>query len=196
MTSAYLCTDKDTIGQLSSFFTSPSKQPIIQHQNDEEHFDEYSGTPGYCWVHSRSFAPCQGWTRNHSENIHPHIRLSELWHDSSGLDSSIFSKLFIIIFCLGQVNLKICGGAPEACCSIVNIGDFDSNMFNEGQIDNYTGDHQLEDCFNYTLEKISSPAEFDLTVYHEGSDGGQLDWIEVATTNTTVRCPLGRFAVL
>ena len=92
--------------------------------------------------------------------------------------------------------MKICGGAPEACCSIVNIGDFDSNMFNEGQIDNYTGDHQLEDCFNYTLEKISSPAEFDLTVYHEGSDGGQLDWIEVATTNTTVRCPLGRFTVL
>lgn len=92
---------------------------------------------------------------------------------------------------LGQVNLKICGGSPEPCCSVVNIGDFDSNMFNEGVIDNYTGDHQLEDCFNYSLDKITNVADLGLTVYHEGSDGGQLDWIEVATDSNTVRCPLG-----
>merc|ERR1711915_585365 len=76
---------------------------------------------------------------------------------------------------LGQVNLKICGGAPEPCCSIVNIADFDSDMFNEGQIDNYTGEYQLEGCFNYNLS----------------SDGGQLDWVEVTTERTTIRCPLG-----
>eukprot|EP00092_Neocalanus_flemingeri_P103033 GFUD01131811.1.p1 GENE.GFUD01131811.1~~GFUD01131811.1.p1 ORF type:complete len:166 (-),score=35.95 GFUD01131811.1:19-516(-) len=92
---------------------------------------------------------------------------------------------------LGQVNLKICGGTPEPCCSIVNIGDFDSNMFTEGVLDNYVGDHQLEDCFNYSLDKVTSPADLGLTVYHEGSDGGQLDWIEVTTEHSTVRCVLG-----
>ena len=88
--------------------------------------------------------------------------------------------------------MKICGGSPEPCCSIVNIADFDSEMFNQGQIDNYVGDHQLEDCFNYKLDKINSSAELDLTVYHEGSDGGQLDWIEVYTDISTTRCPLGK----
>merc|ERR1719348_2775962 len=92
---------------------------------------------------------------------------------------------------LGQVNLKICGGSPEPCCSIVNIADFDSEMFNQGQIDNYVGDHQLEDCYNYNLDKISKSAQLGLTVYHEGSDGGQLDWIEVTTNSNTTRCPLG-----
>merc|ERR1711887_174232 len=92
---------------------------------------------------------------------------------------------------LGQINLKICGGSPEPCCSIVNIADFDSEMFNQGQIDNYVGDHQLEDCYNYKLDKISSADQLGLTVYHEGSDGGQLDWIEVTTDNITTRCPLG-----
>merc|ERR1712029_709226 len=92
---------------------------------------------------------------------------------------------------LGQFNLKICGGDPEPCCSIVNIADFDSEMFNEGQIDNYTGEYQLEGCFNYNLSGINSAAGFGLTVYHEGSDGGQLDWVEVTTERTTIRCPLG-----
>eukprot|EP00091_Calanus_sinicus_P022020 TRINITY_DN6792_c0_g1_i2.p1 TRINITY_DN6792_c0_g1~~TRINITY_DN6792_c0_g1_i2.p1 ORF type:complete len:125 (-),score=35.30 TRINITY_DN6792_c0_g1_i2:114-488(-) len=73
---------------------------------------------------------------------------------------------------LGQVNLKICGGAPEPCCSVVNIGNFDSGNFNEGVIDDYTGGHELESCFNYNLSLASSASDLSLTVYHEGSDGG------------------------
>merc|ERR1719468_1490502 len=92
---------------------------------------------------------------------------------------------------LGQVNLKICGGVPEACCSVVNIGNFDSGMFNEGQIDNYSGGHMLEGCFNYNLSNASSASDMTLTVYHEGSDGGQLDWVEIHTDNRSARCPMG-----
>jgi hypothetical protein len=32
----------------------------------------------------------------------------------------------------------------------------------------------------------------DVTVYHEGSDGGQFDWIEIFTTTQKVRCYLGK----
>ena len=89
--------------------------------------------------------------------------------------------------------MKICGGSPEPCCSVVNIADFDSEMFNQGQTDNYVGENQLEDCFNYNLDKISSEADLGLTIYHEGSDGGQLDWVEIHTDSRHVRCPMGRF---
>eukprot|EP00092_Neocalanus_flemingeri_P013715 GFUD01014792.1.p1 GENE.GFUD01014792.1~~GFUD01014792.1.p1 ORF type:complete len:154 (+),score=28.67 GFUD01014792.1:39-500(+) len=92
---------------------------------------------------------------------------------------------------LGQVNLKICGGAPERCCSVVNIGNFDSGMFNEGAIDNYSGGHLLEGCFNYNLSNSTSASDLSLTVYHEGSDGGQLDWVEIHTESRSVRCPMG-----
>merc|ERR1712223_914891 len=58
---------------------------------------------------------------------------------------------------LGQLNLKICGGSlPEVCCSIVNIANF---------------------------ENVNTIDQFQLTVYHEGSDGGQLDYVEVATSD-------------
>jgi len=93
---------------------------------------------------------------------------------------------------LGQVNVKVCGGVPgSSCCSVVNIGDFDNGRFNQGVIDDFAGKHQLEDCYNYDLAKVSSPADLNVTVYHEGSDGGQLDWIEVHTESKTVRCYLG-----
>ena len=98
----------------------------------------------------------------------------------------------LILSTLGQINLKICGGAPEPCCSVVNIGNFDSGMFNEGQIDDYTGGHLLESCFNYNLTKINSASDLGLTVYHEGSDGGQLDWIELHTDQRSFRCPMGK----
>ena len=85
--------------------------------------------------------------------------------------------------------MKICGGGPEPCCSISNIGDFNGGGFNEGEIDNYSG-FQLEACFNYAL--ATHPVPPSLTVYHEGSDGGQLDWVEVHTDSHTLRCPLGK----
>ena len=89
--------------------------------------------------------------------------------------------------------MKICGGSPEPCCSVVNIADFDSEMFNQGQTDNYVGENQLEDCFNYNLNKISNGTDLGLTIYHEGSDGGQLDWVEIHTDSRHVRYPMGRF---
>ena len=38
------------------------------------------------------------------------------------------------------------------------------------KIDNY----QINCC-----QQVSDPSALDVTVYHEGSDGGQFDWIEV-----------------
>merc|ERR1711970_871761 len=78
---------------------------------------------------------------------------------------------------LGQVNVKGCGGLPERCCSVV-IGDFE-------------GKYELEDCFNYNPADVPSPGDLKVVVYHEGSDGGQLDWIEVATESEVSRCYLG-----
>ena len=92
---------------------------------------------------------------------------------------------------LGQLNLKICGGSlPEVCCSIVNIANFDN--VNEGIVYDYSGEHMLEDCWNYSLLAVDTIDQFQLTVYHEGSDGGQLDYVEVATSdNMRVHCNLG-----
>merc|ERR1712142_161432 len=91
---------------------------------------------------------------------------------------------------LGQLNLKICGGSlPERCCSIVNLANYDN--INEGIIYDYMGEHELEDCWNYSLQGVDSIDQFRLTVYHEGSDGGQLDYVRVTTTQQTVNCNLG-----
>jgi len=91
---------------------------------------------------------------------------------------------------LGQLNLKICGGSlPERCCSIVNVANFDN--INEGIIYDYMGEHELEDCWNYGLQGVDSIQQFQLTVYHEGSDGGQLDYVRVYTSQQTVHCNLG-----
>merc|ERR1712059_54409 len=92
---------------------------------------------------------------------------------------------------LGQVNVKICTGSPELCCAIVNIADFDSGYFQLGHLDEFQGSRLLQDCDNYSLDKVTNPADLKLKVYHEGSDGGQLDWIEVHTNTKTVRCYLG-----
>ena len=54
-----------------------------------------------------------------------------------------------------------------------------------------TGEHELEDCFDFSLQNVSTLTDLGLVVYHEGSDGGQLDWIEVATSDGVVRCTLG-----
>merc|ERR1712183_605232 len=99
--------------------------------------------------------------------------------------------LTVSLSSLGQLNLKICGGSlPEVCCSIVNIANF-ANI-NEGIVYDYSGEHELEDCWNYSLQAVNTIDQFQLTVYHEGSDGGQLDYVEVATSdNRRVHCNLG-----
>merc|ERR1739838_448852 len=99
---------------------------------------------------------------------------------------------------LGQVNLKICGGNSERCCSVVNIANFDSGLFVEGQVDNYSGERQLETCYNYRLDRLTVTdhfltEEFSLTLYHEGTDGGQLDWLDIITDIATIRCTLGQW---
>jgi len=94
----------------------------------------------------------------------------------------------------GQVNLKICGGSPELCCSVVNIGDFDSDRFQPGQTDDYTGDYLLQDCYNYKLDKSNAPQDVKVTVYHEGSlDGVMLQNVDLATNLVTLRCPVGEW---
>ena len=34
-----------------------------------------------------------------------------------------------------------------------------------------------------------------MTLYHEGSDGVQFDWIDIETTTTNIRCNIGTFYV-
>ena len=108
---------------------------------------------------------------------------------------------------LGQVNMKICGGIPDQCCSVVNIANFQSlhevttnhqpQSFKllstiQGEVYHFSGEHELEDCFNYFMQRVNTLDEFGLTLYHEGSDGGQFDWVEVETSdNTIIRCILG-----
>merc|ERR1711910_13290 len=97
----------------------------------------------------------------------------------------------------GTINVKVCGGGGgvggyEPCCSVVNIANFDSGLFQQGQLDDFTG-QELEDCNNYSLSQLSNPSDLDVTVYHEGSDGAQLDWIEISTNTMTVQCTLGMF---
>ena len=91
--------------------------------------------------------------------------------------------------------MKVCGGGPEPCCSVTNIGDFDGDNFHEGAIDEYSG-FQLEGCFNYALTNSEGASDLSLTIYHEGSDGGQLDWVEIHTDSHTVTCPSGYFIFL
>merc|ERR1712117_347974 len=92
----------------------------------------------------------------------------------------------------GQVNMKICGGVPEACCAVVNIANFE--QLYEGVIYDFTGDKGLEDCFEYSLQRVNTLDQFGMTVYHEGSDGGQFDWVEIETSDSSViKCSLGQF---
>ena len=91
---------------------------------------------------------------------------------------------------LGQVNMKICGGTPDLCCAVVNVANFE--IVDEGGVYDYAGEHELEDCFQYSLQRVNTIDQFSLTIYHEGSDGGQLDWVEIGTTDgSVVKCNLG-----
>jgi len=89
----------------------------------------------------------------------------------------------------GHLNIKLCGGSPDPCCGVVNIGAA-SNGFDEGRIVEYTGS-DLADCENYSLDRASLE-NFDMTLYHEGSDDLQLDWVDIETTFTNIRCNIGR----
>merc|ERR1712032_1160752 len=58
----------------------------------------------------------------------------------------------------GTINVKVCGGGGgvggyEPCCSVVNIANFDSGLFQQGQLDDFTG-QALEDCDNYSLSQV------------------------------------------
>merc|ERR1711951_23722 len=90
-----------------------------------------------------------------------------------------------------RINVKMCGGATAPCCGIVNVGANSNKAFERGRIDEFSGAEDLEDCSGYHLSGIEVVENFDMTVYHEGADGGQFDWIEVITSSTRVRCNLG-----
>ena len=87
-------------------------------------------------------------------------------------------------------HVKICGSSGEPCCGIVNIADFNSLV--EGQLYNYMGEQELQDCYNFPLDLVNGIFDVRMTVYHEGSDGVQFDWVEYATDDGgVVHCFLG-----
>jgi len=93
---------------------------------------------------------------------------------------------------LGQLSFKICGGVPEACCAVVDIANGDG--MNEGTTYSFTGEHELLDCFNYSLTRVNTVDQLGLTVYHEGSDGAQMEWVEIETSDKRViKCNLGQW---
>ena len=71
----------------------------------------------------------------------------------------------------GKLAVKICGGVPEACCGIVNINNsgrwqLDKQQqqqqqqhncsLNEGAIYDFMGEHELMDCFNFSMQRVSN----------------------------------------
>jgi len=91
---------------------------------------------------------------------------------------------------LGRINIKLCGGGPTACCGIVDLGTYGN--FQQGSIHQFEG-AELQTCNNYHLTNIDNIEEFELTVYHEGSNAVMFDWIEIISTSHRVRCPEGIF---
>merc|ERR1711990_1240789 len=63
----------------------------------------------------------------------------------------------------GTINVKVCGGGGgvggyEPCCSVVNIANFDSGLFQQGQLDEFTG-KALETCDNFSLSQLNNPSD-------------------------------------
>merc|ERR1712038_833056 len=76
----------------------------------------------------------------------------------------------------GKLAVKICGSLPE------------------GAIYDFMGKHELMDCFNFSMQRVNTLDQLGLVVFHEGSDGGQLNWVEMQTSDgALVRCNLGQW---
>merc|ERR1711892_189405 len=81
------------------------------------------------------------------------------------------------------LTLKVCGSTD--CCLSRSL-DNDNINWIPGQTDSYSGRGSLEECAFYEIGN----APYTVTAFHDGSDGLELDWIEVTTNLRSVRCPV------
>merc|ERR1712170_107690 len=94
----------------------------------------------------------------------------------------------------GQLSAKVCGQgmAPALCCVAVNLQNRESN-FQEGKTDIFAGT-DLKECYNFEMGSIANATDFDITIYHALTDGGQFDWVQVYLTDSKVlQCEFERF---
>merc|ERR1712004_247412 len=73
----------------------------------------------------------------------------------------------------GTYSVKVCGN--KDCCYTPWL----TGNFNIGEIDSYTGPSQLGECSEFELMDDTMPLSMSMTVFHQGTDGGQLDNINV-----------------
>eukprot|EP00090_Calanus_glacialis_P006408 TRINITY_DN1499_c0_g1_i1.p1 TRINITY_DN1499_c0_g1~~TRINITY_DN1499_c0_g1_i1.p1 ORF type:complete len:142 (+),score=44.53 TRINITY_DN1499_c0_g1_i1:60-485(+) len=81
---------------------------------------------------------------------------------------------------VGYVTVQVCGSTD--CCLSRSL-DSDGINWLPGQTDTFQGDGILE-CANYEI----GSAPYSISVFHDGTDGLTLSWIEVKTDMRTARC--------
>merc|ERR1719341_1122561 len=73
------------------------------------------------------------------------------------------------------------------CCLSRSLDDDGHVDWLPGQTDTFAGEGGLLECSGY---EIGAPP-FTVTLFHDGSDGLTLDWIEVSTLQRVQRCNVG-----
>ena len=82
----------------------------------------------------------------------------------------------------GQLDVKICG--DKSCCFTQHLNNADTN-FRPGKLDIFSGPGSIFECNNFEIS--DTPVErlglgpVEMTVFHEGTDGIQLDYIGIQT---------------
>ena len=88
----------------------------------------------------------------------------------------------------GQLDVKICG--DKSCCFTQHLNNPDTN-FRPGKLDIFSGSGSIFECNNYEIS--DTPVErlglgpVEMTVFHEGTDGIQLDYIGIQTDERQIK---------
>eukprot|EP00093_Oithona_nana_P001323 01323.XXX_2706_2142_1 [CDS] Oithona nana genome sequencing. len=89
---------------------------------------------------------------------------------------------------VGQLDIKICGDV--SCCFIQHMDNSGIN-FLAGQEDLFEGPASLLECYEYLISESNGEGPMAISVFHEGSDGLKLEYVEVGTDSRIVHCPIG-----
>ena len=91
----------------------------------------------------------------------------------------------------GALRMQICNAFKD-CCSTSKLDVPFHNDFDEGAIDSFEGSNILNECNIFDM-KNSSPKLIQMSLYHEGTDGYQADWIQVGTEVGFYKCYFSKF---
>merc|ERR1712126_305523 len=79
----------------------------------------------------------------------------------------------------GSIMTKVCGSA--GCC----VTPWDQGSFQEGGTDIFNGP-KLGECENFPFNNDNSPDSIGITLFHQGSDALELDFIAIKSTSGKV----------